>query len=216
MRVAEMMGRDTDPWPQRSHDLVHAVREALGDRAVLHADANGGFSPSEAIRFGRQLEALGFQHFEEPCPWNQLESTAQVASVLDIPIAGGEQDTVLEQFHRMVTGRVVDIIQPDIGYVGGMTRAVKVTQMAEAAGIVATPHCANRTLISVFNLHLAASQPAVSSYQEWSIEDEPWSNDLFWPPPSVKDGCVEVSDAPGWGIEISDDFLRSTHRRLTN
>jgi L-alanine-DL-glutamate epimerase-like enolase superfamily enzyme len=57
-----------------------------------------------------------------------------------------------------------------------MTRAVKVTQMAEAAGIVATPHCANRTLISVFNLHLAASQPAVSAYQEWSIEDEPWSD----------------------------------------
>ena len=95
-----------------------------------------------------------------------------------------------------------------------MIRAVKVTQMAEAAGIVATPHCANRTLISVFNLHLAASQPAASSYQEWSIEDEPWSKDLFWPPLTVTDGCVEVSDSPGWGVEISDDFLRSAHHRV--
>jgi L-alanine-DL-glutamate epimerase-like enolase superfamily enzyme len=216
IRIGEMMGRDTDPWPGRSLELIRIVRERLGDDAVIHADANGGYSPGEAIRIGRRLEEYGFHHFEEPCPWNELESTAHVAAVLDIPVAGGEQDVVLEQFHRMVTNRVVDIVQPDIGYIGGMRRAVKVTQMAEAAGIVATPHCANRTMIGLFTLHLAASQPAVSAYQEWSIERESWSEDVFWPPLEVADGHLTVSDAPGWGVEIVPDFLRSSDRRETN
>lgn len=214
-RIGEAMGRDTDPWPGRSRDLIRHLRERLGDDAVLHADANGGYSPGEAIRIGRRLEDEGYRHFEEPCPWNELESTAHVAQVLDIPVAGGEQDMALEQVHRMVTRRVVDIVQPNIGYLGGMRRAVKVTQMAEAAGLVATPHCANRTMIALFTLHLAASQPAVSAYQEWCIEPEPWSDELYWPPLRVEEGHLTVTDEPGWGVEISPDFLRTAERRET-
>lgn len=216
LRVAEMMGRNSDPWPGRSRDLVRAARERLGPDVTLHADANGGYSASEAIRMGRHLEAYDFGHFEEPCPWNDLESTAEVARALDIAVAGGEQDFVLEQFHRMITKRVVDIVQPDIGYVGGMLRAVKVCQMAENAGLVVTPHNANQSLSALFHLHLAASQPAVSSFLEWSIEDEPWSRDLYSPLPQVIDGAVQLSAAPGWGVDISMDFLRAAATNMTS
>ena len=216
LKVAEMMGRDTDPWPGRSRELVRVVRDAVGPGVELHADANGGYSAGEAIRIGRLLEELDYGHFEEPCPWNELESTAEVARVLDIPVAGGEQDYVLEQFHRMISTRTVDVVQPDIGYVGGMARARKVAAMAEAAGLVTTPHCANQSMVQVFTLHLAASQPSISSFQEWSIEPTPWFDGIYGPLPEVVDGAVTLGREPGWGVEILPEFIAASKRTETS
>jgi len=215
IKVAEMMGRDTDTWCGRSGELVRVVREGLGSGVTLHADANGGYSAGEAIRMGRILEDYDYGHFEEPCPWNELESTAEVTRVLDIPVAGGEQDNVLEQFHRMVVERVVDIVQPDIGYIGGIARARKVAQMAEVAGLVTTPHCANQSMLQVFSLHLAASQPSISAFQEWNIEPFAWTEGIYWPMPEVIGGDITLGDTPGWGVEVVPDFLQAATRSET-
>ena len=215
VRIGDVMGQDKDVWPGRSKKLVNTVRNAMGPDVVLHADANGGFSAPEAIRMGRLLEDLEFGHFEEPCPYYELESTAEVARVLDIPIAGGEQDNMLPHFHRMIESRTVDIVQPDVGYVGGMARMKKIAQMAEAAGIVTTPHCANQTMLQVFSLHLAASQPSATAFQEWSIETIPYFEGIFSPMPVVQDGLVTLGDAPGWGVEILPEFLKKADTLLT-
>lgn len=63
-----------------------------------------------------------------------------MAAALDIPVSGGEQDISLAQFRRMIANRAVDIVQPDIGYIGGVSRARKVAVLAEAASIPCTPH----------------------------------------------------------------------------
>lgn len=207
IRIGEVMGRDGDAAPGRTETIIPTVREALGDAVSLRADANGGYSTAEAIRVGRILEANGYYHFEEPCPYPQLENTAAVAAALDIPVAGGEQDNSLEQFHRMITGRVVDIVQPDIGYIGGITRARKVAAMAEAAGIPCTPHCANTSLLQIFTLHLAAACPSITQAQEWSIEDVGWVRDLYGGLPAIQGSQVELGSDPGWGVTINPDYL---------
>jgi len=215
VRIANVMGQDVDVWPGRSEQMVTTVRERLGDDVVLHADANGGYSEPEAIRMGRVLEDLRFGHFEEPCPYDDIESISRVSTALDIPIAGGEQDSSLPHIHRMINMHVVDIIQPDIGYIGGIARARKVMQMAEAAGMTATPHCANMSMLQVFTLHLAASQPSATAFQEWSIEERGYFDGIYSPLPEVVDGKVQVSDAPGWGLEILPEFLGSAERAVT-
>ncbi len=216
VRIADVMGRDVDVRPGRSQQLVRTVRDALGPDVALHADANGGYSVPEAIRMGRILEDLEFGHFEEPCPYQDLESTAEVARRLDIPVAGGEQDNALPQFHRMVESRAVDIVQPDVGYVGGMARMRKIAQMAEAAGVITTPHCANQSLLQVFSLHLAASQPSATAFQEWSIETIPYFDGIYGPLPTVVDGYVSLGDAPGWGVEILPEFLQGASTARTD
>jgi L-alanine-DL-glutamate epimerase-like enolase superfamily enzyme len=208
IRVGEAMGRDTDAAPGRTERIIPLVREVLGDGVDVSADANGGFSVGRAVRVGRMLEEYGYFHFEEPCPFPEIELTAQVAAALDIPVSGGEQDISLPQFHRMITGRAVDIVQPDIGYIGGMSRARKVAVLAEAAGIPCTPHCANDSLLQVFTLHLAAAMPACTQYQEWSIETTPWTQGVYAPALGVVDGAVDVPNAPGWGVELDPAFLR--------
>jgi L-alanine-DL-glutamate epimerase-like enolase superfamily enzyme len=213
LRVGDVMGRDQDAAPRRTERIIGHVRQVLGPDIGLHADANSAYTVSRAITVGRLLEDNGYLHFEEPCPYPQLENTAKVAAALDIAVAGGEQDNSIEQFHRMITLGAVDIVQPDIGYIGGVSRARKVAVMAEAAGIPCTPHCSNRSMLQVFTLHLAAAMPSVTQYQEWTIEDNLWTRDLYEPVPEVIDGVVTMGAEPGWGVEIHPAvFERADHR----
>lgn len=215
IRVGDAMGRDRDATPGRTERIIPRMREVLGPNFRLSADANGGYTAAEAIRVGRILEHHGYAHFEEPCPFPMLDETAAVADALDIPVSGGEQDTSLPQFHRMVSQRVVDIIQPDIGYIGGVSRARKVAVLAEAAGMPCTPHCANASLLTVFTLHLAIAMPACIHPQEWSVEHTPWTDGVFGPLPEVVDGEVAAPLTPGWGVELESEYVRSATRRIS-
>jgi L-alanine-DL-glutamate epimerase-like enolase superfamily enzyme len=216
IRVGEAMGRDTDASPGRTERIVAHTREVLGDGVDLSADANGGFSVGRAIRVGRMLEEYGYFHFEEPCPYPEIERTAQVAAALDIPVSGGEQDISLPQFQRMINGRSVDIVQPDVGYIGGISRARKVAVLAEAAGIPCTPHCANDSLLQVFSLHLAVAMPACFQYQEWSVESTPWTRGVYAPMLKVRDGRLDAPTAPGWGIELEESFVREAESKTSS
>ena len=100
------------------------------------------------------LEDNGVCHFEEPCPYWELEWTAEVAAALDVPVAGGEQDVDLAQWQRMIAMPAVDIVQHDICYVGALTRALRVAAMADEAGLPCVPHSANRSMVTVFTLHM--------------------------------------------------------------
>ena len=158
-RVGRECGHDEDEWPGRTEAIVPAVRRALGDAATLLVDANSCYTPARAIEVGRFLEQHGVVHFEEPCPYWELEWTAEVAAALDVDVTGGEQDCMLGQWRRMLELRAVDVVQPDVAYVGGFTRALAVARMAAEAGVPCTPHAANLSLIPVFTHAPAARHP---------------------------------------------------------
>lgn len=216
IRVAQKFGQDVDVWPGRTEEIIPAMRSALHPSTVILADANSGFSPQRAIEVGRLLEQYGYGHFEEPCPYMELEMTAEVAHALTIPVAMGEQETDLAQFRRMVAMSALDIVQPDICYVGGLSRALEVARIAQAAGLACTPHAANRSLVTMFTLHMQAAMPNAGPFMEFSIEDAAWLDGLYVNNPyEVSDGCLTLPDAPGWGIEISRDWLARAERRVS-
>ena len=192
------------------------MRKAMGDDFVLNADANGGFTAPRAILVGRMLEDNGYNHFEEPCPFDDLIQTGRVTGALDMQVAGGEQDNQLSTFRRMIDENIVDIVQPDICYIGGMSRARKVAMMAEIAGIPCTPHCSNSSMIQVFNLHLCAAMPACTQYQEWGIESAGWSGaGVYEPMLRVVGGEVPVTTEPGWGIDLVPEFVKHAPSQIT-
>ena len=82
-RVGKECGHDEDEWPGRTEAVVAAVRQALGDDVALLVDANSCYTPAKAIEVGRMLEEHGVCHFEEPCPYWELEWTREVAAALD-------------------------------------------------------------------------------------------------------------------------------------
>jgi L-alanine-DL-glutamate epimerase-like enolase superfamily enzyme len=215
-RVGAECGRDVDEWPGRTEEIVPTVRKALGDDAALLVDANSGFSPTRAIEVGRMLQDNGVSHYEEPCPYWEYEQTKQVTDALDIDVTGGEQDCSLVDWRRMIDGRVVDVIQPDICYLGGLARTLQVAAKADAADIPCTPHCANLSMVTLFTMHLLRAIPNAGKYLEFSIEGEdyyPWQEGLFASSPyGIVDGHAEVTDAPGWGVEVAPDWLeKSSH-----
>ena len=210
VQIGARRGRDADARPGRTRALIPALRQAVGPDVALSADANGGYSAARAIAVGRLMEAHGYHHFEEPCPHDRIEATAAVADALDIPVSGGEQDNDLQVFKRMIDRRAVDIVQLDIGYVGGLGRARKVADLADLAGLPCMPHAPSRTLTQVFTLHFVAAMPACTEFHEWRADDDdqPWSRGIYEPVPTVVDGVVRVPDGPGWGVALLPDYAK--------
>lgn len=217
VRVGAECGQDRDEWPGRTEAIIPTIRKAMGDGAALLVDGNSGFSSARAIEVGRILEDNGYEHFEEPCPYWELEQTAEVTRELNIDVAGGEQDWDPQQWKRLIAMRAVDIVQPDILYLGGIARSMEVARMSHEAGLPCTPHCANLSLVTLFTMHMLRAVPYAGRYLEFSIEGDdyyPWQRDLFLNDPyTISDGMAHVSDAPGWGIEINPEWLaKSTYK----
>lgn len=218
-RVGKECGRDEDEWPGRTEEVVPTVARALGPEVALLVDANSCYSPERAIEVGHLLEQEGIGHFEEPCPYWELEQTRQVTEALDVDVTGGEQDWDLATWERMIDMRAVDIVQPDVMYMGGIYRTLQVVAMAHQAGIPVTPHSANLSLVTVCTMHLLGAIPNAGKYLELSIEGPeyyPWQQGLFVGDPfRVVDGQVRIPDGPGWGVDISPDWLKRSNYAVT-
>jgi L-alanine-DL-glutamate epimerase-like enolase superfamily enzyme len=220
-RIGKECGHDQDEWPGRTEAIVPAIRRALGDEVRLLVDANCGYTPAKAIEVGRMLDDHGIGHFEEPCPYWEFEQTAEVTGALgrlNIQVAGGEQDCSLSNWRRIISLRAFDIVQPDICYVGGLTRALRVASMAQAAGIPCVLHSANLSLVTVFSLHLMGAIENAGPYVEFSIEPSgyyPWQDGIYRPVLDVRDGQVDIPDGPGWGVEISAAWLAGAERQVS-
>lgn len=210
-RVGAEVGRDQDEWPGRTEEIVPMIRQALGDDVALLVDANSCYSPARAIEVGHLLQDNGISHYEEPCPYWEFAQTKEVTDALDIDVTGGEQDCMMERWETMISGRIVNVLQPDICYIGGLSRTLRVAQLAAEAGLPITPHCANLSLVTLFTMHLLRAIPNAGKYLEFSIEGQdyyPWQEDLFVNDPFViTDGQATVTENPGWGAEINPDWL---------
>lgn len=216
-RVGAECGRDIDEWPGRTEAVVPTVARALGDGVAKLVDANSGYSVPRAIEVGHLLEAEGISHYEEPCPYWHLEQTKQVTDALSLDVTGGEQDWDLATWQRMIEMRAVDVVQPDVMYMGGLDRTLRVVDMAARAGLPVTPHSANLSLVTVCTMHLLGAIANPGKYLELSIEGPdyyPWQEGLFLGDPfRVRDGRVQIPAGPGWGVEIDPGWLERAQYR---
>jgi len=217
-RIAAECGRDVDQWPGCTEEIVATMRAQLGDEVTLMVDANSGYTPEKAIEVGRILADFGISHYEEPCPYWELEWIRQVTAALDIDVGGGEQDNNLTVWKQMIDSHVVDIVQPDICYMGGITRTLEVANYARQAGIPCTLHSANLSLVTLFSLHFMAANENAGKYVEFSIEGSdyyPWQQHIFSPEFEIRDGNVLLSDKPGWGVEVNPEWIALSEYRVS-
>jgi L-alanine-DL-glutamate epimerase-like enolase superfamily enzyme len=212
-RIGTSNGRNKDAWEGRTEDIIKTIGKSLSGSCSLKADGNSCYTPDKAIEVGKLMQEYHIKQFEEPCPWWELEWTAEVAAALDMEISGGEQDNDLAQWRRMIRMEAVDIVQPDILYVGGFTRALRVALMANEKALPCIPHSANHCLITLFTLHLMRAIPNPGNSLEYSIEFDEGINktakDLFSPHPEIVDGHITIPPEPGWGITINEEWLKS-------
>jgi len=218
-RVGAECGRDQDEWPGRTEAIVPLICKGLGNGVAKLVDANSCYSPGRAIEVGRMLQAEGVSHYEEPCPYWEVEQTREVADALQIDVTGGEQDCEYPSFKLMMDLHAVDVVQPDVMYLGGLTRTLHVARMAEKAGFPVTPHAANLSMVTMVTMHLLGAIPNAGKYLEFSIEGPdyyPWQEGLFLGDPyKIEDGKATIPDAPGWGMEINPAWLEKATRAVS-
>ncbi len=177
---------------------VKAVREAIGPRVKLMADANQGLSEHQAIRLGRMLEEYDLTWFEEPLPAWDLDGLARVAAALDTPIASGETEYSRYGFRRMLELRSADILMPDLQRAGGVSEFMRVSHMAEAHDIAVSSHLFPETSIQV----LGALSNAIF------LEYMPWFSPLYTEQLTFENGSAVVPERPGWGFTFNRDYIR--------
>ncbi|UCH63473.1 MAG: mandelate racemase/muconate lactonizing enzyme family protein [Fidelibacterota bacterium] len=207
-KIGGRMSKNADFPPGRTEALIPLVRKVLGDEITLYADSNGSYDAPKAIEIGRLLEAADVAFYEEPCPFDYLEETKQVAEALTIPIAGGEQESSLRRFRWMIHNDCVQIVQPDLHYFGGFIRCIRVARMAAEAGIPCTPHMSGSGLGYLYMLHFASCVPNIGPYQEYKgkSKDIPVTCDTS--SLESRDGVVRIPSGPGLGVDFDPDFVR--------
>ena len=202
------MSRNKDSLPGRSENLIELSRKILGNDITIQADANGSYGVEKAIEIGKRLEAINAYLFEEPCRFDHIDETKQVADTLNIPISGGEQESSEYRFRKMIANNVLQIVQPDLHYYGGFIRATRVARMAEAAGKPITVHISNRNAGYAEMVNFSSFTPNIGRFQELKTGMEATA-DLFEPPIRCKNGLLNVPTAPGLGMAHAEHALKS-------
>jgi L-alanine-DL-glutamate epimerase-like enolase superfamily enzyme len=199
--VGGRMSRNADAWDGRSEALMARARKVLGDDVAIAVDANGSYDAATAIAVGRMLERYDGWFFEEPCPFEEFEMTAQVAAALDIAVAGGEQDASAPKWRWMIANRMVDIVQPDLFYAGGFLRSLRIASAAAAAGLDCIPHAPRAHAGAATMLHFIAAIERPGAFHEFSAKAALGDGAYDYAPRlTVRDGRIAVPDGPGFGL----------------
>jgi len=185
---------------------IQAARAALGPHIAIMVDAHGTFSVREAQRFARKVEACDLAWFEEPVNADDKGGLAQVRASTDIPIASGESESTRFDFRDLMTLGAVDIVQPDLAIMGGITEGVRVAAMASAFQITVAPHLWGSALLFASGLQLAAATPNCTIL-EYSLGFNPMLHELAADPPVVRDGYIYIPDRPGLGVTLNPEFV---------
>ena len=200
--------------------VVRAVREAIGPDMRLMVDANHGYDVLEAVRFGRAAAELGIDWFEEPAVPEQLGAYREIRASQPIPVAGGETWQSRWGMKEPLETRAVDIIQPDLGGVGGFTEARRVADMAALHGIRLVPHVWGTAVqIAAALQFMAAMVPnpvrvdPIEPILEFDRTHNPFRQAVVKSPIEHEGGVVKIPDGPGLGIEIDRDALAEYRMR---
>lgn len=184
-------------------EIVRAIREAVGPDMDLMVDLHARTWPAMAIQYCQALEPYGLLFFEEPCPTEDIEATAQVTRMSRIPIATGERLVGRYQFRDLLEKRACHIIQPDLSHCGGLWEARKIAAMAEAYSIAVAPHNPNGPIATAAAVQFALTTPNWI-IQESITNDVPWRDEVVRNPMVAKDGYATIPIGPGLGIEVDE------------
>jgi len=214
-KLGGRMRRDEDCRPGRSDSLPALLRARLGTQVRLYADANGSYSPREAIRIGRILEAAAIDFFEEPCPFDHFDETREVADALDIHIAGGEQDGSLYRLQWMLKHGALQVVQPDLFYIGGMVRSMKIARFAQTVGAVCTPHISGYGLGALYMAHFVSALDNPAQDHEYKGAMHIPGLDIPREYLHAHNSVLRVPDGSGIGFEVDPDWIARSELLLT-
>jgi len=181
-----------------TYERIALARHSLGLSVELAVDTNCPWSIEEAKLILKQVKKLGLKWVEEPL-WPPDDYIGlQKLRGLGSPISAGENTSSLEDFRRLLLAGAVDVLQPSVCKVGGITEMIKIIKIANEYGVTTVPHCGYMGPGYLTNLHLIAGLDLSTSAERLFIDlDEEVSQNM----PIIIDGKTTIPTRPGIGFE---------------
>ncbi len=198
--------------------LVRLARKILGDGMTFMIDVGYRWTDSKAAIWTlQQLEDCNLYFVETPLRMDDLDGHARLAGAVTTRIAGAELlASRWEALDLMERGRV-DVIQPDIGRAGGLTECLRIARLADARGLLCTPHGWKSGLTIAGEIHLSAAANNVP-FIEFMVP-ELWPSvirsELVRPEFTPRNGMIELPKTPGLGVELNEEVVRRLSATVT-
>jgi L-alanine-DL-glutamate epimerase-like enolase superfamily enzyme len=189
-------------------DIAHiqAARRGVGDQAEFMIDAGLAYDVATAIRRAHQFAEFRPYWFEEALHPDDYEGYAKLAANSPIRVAAGEQDVTLAGFERLLDCGL-DILQPDVARVGGLTNMRRIGQLAASRHRMVVNHSYKTGVSVAASLHALAALPN-TYWLEYCVEQSPLRQKLTRQSfPLAEDGFVPVPEEPGLGVELNEEIV---------
>ena len=206
--------RDGVAGMRKNLALVRTVRDVIGPDCDLMADAYMGWDLSYAVRMIRMLEDEGMNlaWVEEPLIPDDLDGAATIRRAVRTPIAGGEHEFTRYGFRELIRRGAVDVLQPDVNRVGGITEARKIWAMAAAEGLHVIPHAGQmhnyHLVMAHLNSPMAEYFPAPGDGGVLDDDTLGWA--IFDGDPRAVGGYITLPETPGVGVRLNDAFVQAS------
>jgi L-alanine-DL-glutamate epimerase-like enolase superfamily enzyme len=190
---------------------VDAMKEELGDGIGLALDCGPGMTPSDALRLAKAVEKFNLLWLEDMItgdyiPYVNADVYRDVTRATSTPIHTGEQIYLRQNFKQLIEGHAVNIVGPDPCDVGGLAELKWIAEYADLHGILMAPHGTANGLLGLAALvQVCAALPENYIAFELPAGKPDWWHDILegLPDPIVKDGFIQVWDAPGLGVRFN-------------
>jgi len=144
--------------PKRDVKLIEAVRNAIPDEMGLGVDANHAFTYKDALYVGHAMDEMDIAWFEEPVANEDRQGYRDLCRALKTPVSGGEAEFTRWGFRDLIEDRCVDIVQPEVCGLGGITEYLNVLALAHTHFIPCMNHCWGSDVTVAMTLHLLCAQ----------------------------------------------------------
>jgi gluconate/galactonate dehydratase len=191
---------------------VADVRAVIGYTVPLATDHFGHIAIEDCIRLGKRLEKYNLAWVEDMVPWQYTDQYVRLSQAIDIPVCTGEDIYLKEGFKPLLEARGVSVIHPDLLSSGGILENKKIGDLAQEHGVAMAVHMAESPIGCLAAVHSVAATENFLALEYHSV-DVPWWDDIAtgYSKPLVKNGYIEVPDAPGLGIESLNDEVIAEH-----
>ncbi len=185
-------------------------RAEIGFEVPLAIDHLGHIPVEDCIKLARRLEKFNLAWMEDPVPWQLTDQYRRLANATTTPLGTGEDIYLKESFRPLLESGALAMVHPDVLTAGGIMETKKIGDMAEDFGVSMSIHMAESPIGCLAAVHTAAATRNFMALELHSV-DVPWWGDLVKPALCRHDGCIDVPNAPGLGIEALNESLIAEH-----
>ena len=182
-------------------ERVGAVREAVGPDVDIGVEVHRNLVPHQAIALAKKLEPFDIMFMEDPIQPDSIQSMAEVARKVNVPIATGERLHTIYEFREILERHAAHDIKLDVGLQGGFSHCKKIAGLAEAYHVTVSPHNARGPVLTAAHVQLCA---AIPNFLVLEYRPDP-KDDIVLQPLEAENGYIKVPDAPGIGIEFDEE-----------